>query len=298
MTDKKNAYEIVAENIIKQLENGVAPWRKEWLSLGYRPLSLSSRKKYNGVNFMLLTMEAMDKGYESPWWGTYKQIEAMGGKVMKGEKGTPVVLWKRFETKDSTTETPKFAAIMRYFTVFSAQQAEWEGEAPKYEKAEARTDVEIVESAQALMDNYFAKEGAPSLNFGGGRAFYSPSADGITLPEQNTFFNDAAFYSTAFHEMGHSTGHKTRLNRDGVVEGHYFGSELYSEEELVAEFTAAFLSGQTGVLPATLENSAAYIKSWHRRLKEDPKMLVKAIGRAQKAANYITDEAEGEGEGE
>jgi antirestriction protein ArdC len=295
---KPNAYEIVAQSILTQLEEGTAPWRKEWLAQGYTPKSLSSNKRYNGINYMLLSFQAMAKGYTSPWWGTYKQITERGGGVIKGEKGTPVVLWKRFETNDSTADKPKFAAIMRYFTVFSAEQATWEGEAPKYDKAEARSDVEIVESAQALMDNYFAKEGAPSLKFGGGRAFYSPSQDGVTLPEQNTFYNDAAFYSTAFHEMGHSTGHKTRLNRDGVVENHYFGSELYSEEELVAEFTAAFLSGQTGVLPATLENSAAYIKSWHSRLKEDPKMLVKAIGRAQKAADYIVgiDEREEAGE--
>ena len=296
MTEKKNAYEIVAQSIIEQLEQGVAPWRKEWLALGYQPTSLSSRKTYKGVNFMLLTFQAMAKGYNSPWWGTYKQISETGGSVRKGEKGTPVVLWKRFETSDSTADKPRYAAIMRYFTVFSAEQADWEdGKAPKWEKAEQRSEVEILAEAQGIMDTYFARDNAPLLMFGGSRAYYSPSGDRINLPEQASFLSDEAFYSTAFHEMAHSTGHKSRLKREGVVENHYFGSELYSEEELVAEFTAAFLSAETGVLPHTLENSAAYIKSWHSRLQDDPKMLVKAIGRAQKAADYIIGkQSEGE----
>jgi antirestriction protein ArdC len=283
----ENAYEIVAKSILAMLEDGVAPWRKEWLTSGYVPTSMSSKKRYNGVNFMLLSFQAMVKGYESPWWGTYKQITERGGKVIKGEKGTPVVLWKRFEKNDSTEDRPSFAAIMRYFTVFSAEQVEWEGEAPEYTKPVARTEIEVITAAAKVMHDYFMPTTAPSCSFGGDRAYYSPSSDAIKLPEQTSFINDEAFYSTAFHEMAHSTGHKTRLNREGVVEGHYFGSELYSAEELVAEFTAAFLSSETGVLPATLENSAAYIKSWHKRLQEEPKMLVQAIGKAQKAADFI-----------
>jgi antirestriction protein ArdC len=222
----ENAYEIVAKSILKMLEDGVAPWRKEWLSSGYVPTSMSSRKRYNGVNFMLLTFEAMDKGYQSPWWGTYKQITERGGKVRKGEKGTPVVLWKRFETKDSTQDEKRFAAIMRYFSVFSAEQVDWEEKAPAYEVKQARSDIEIITAAAKVMHDYLMPTTAPSLKFGGDRAFYSPSQDRIVLPEQASFLSDAAFYSTAFHEMAHSTGHKSRLSRDGVVENHYFGSEL------------------------------------------------------------------------
>lgn len=299
MTTKPTAYEIVAKNILKQLEAGVAPWRKEWVSSGYRPTSLSTKKAYRGVNHMLLMFEAMDKGYKSPWWGTFKQIADLGGKIRKGEKGTAVVLWKRFETDNSTEEAPKFAAMMRYFTVFSSEQADWEeGKAPQWEEnAAGRTEVEIIAAAQAVLDSYFGREGAPSLSFGGDRAFYSPSRDGITLPEQASFTNDAAFYSTAFHEMGHSTGHESRLKRDGVIENHYFGSELYSQEELVAEFTAAFLSGETGILPHTLDNSASYVAAWHKRLQNNSKELVQAIGKAQKAADYILGNSAEGGEG-
>lgn len=284
----KNAYEVVADSIISQLENDVAPWRKEWVSSGYTPLSMSSKKRYNGMNHWLLSFSAMAKGYNSPWWGTYKQITEQGGVVRKGEKGTPVVLWKKFDTTTETNgaETTKSAVIMRYFTVFSAEQAEWENGEPKYETLTARDQVQVIASAQKIVDTYVSRE-ALTYQFGGDRAFYSPSRDLIQLPEQISFTSDEAFYATAFHEIGHSTGHKTRLKREGVMENHYFGSADYSEEELVAEFTSAFLSAETGVLPATLDNSTAYIKSWLKVLKNDPKMLVKAVGKAQKAANYI-----------
>jgi antirestriction protein ArdC len=284
-----NAYEIVAQSIISQLEKGTAPWRKEWVASGYEPLSLSSKKRYNGINHWLLSFSAMGNGYSSPWWGTFKQVKAMGGSVRKGEKGTPVVLYKQFDTTNADGE-PKKAVVMRYFTVFNADQADWENEAPKYQAPETRQSVEIIESAQKIVDTYFSRE-AVTLAFGGDRAYYSPSADAIQLPKQESFTNDNSFYATAFHEMGHSTGHKSRLNRDGVVENHYFGSELYSEEELVAEFTSAFLSSETGVLPETINNSASYIASWLKALKNDPKMLVKAVGRAQKATDYILNGA-------
>lgn len=283
-------YEIVAKTIIDQLEQGVAPWRKEWVSSDYKPLSLSSRKPYSGVNHWLLSFSAQYRGYSSPWWGTYRQISELGGAIRKGEKGTPVVLWKQVDSTvetDSGEESTKSAVIMRYFTVFNAEQAEWEDKAPEYEKPKVRTEFEVLAEANKVMNDYLGREGAPVLNYGGGRAYYSPKEDRIQLPEQGAFTDDNAFYATAFHEMGHSTGHKSRLNRDGVVESHYFGSETYSEEELVAEFTSAFLSNHTGIAPAVIDNSASYIKGWLGVLKNEPKVLVKAIGRAQRASNFI-----------
>jgi antirestriction protein ArdC len=283
-----NAYEIVAQTIIKQLEEGTAPWRKGWVSSGYKPLSLSSKKRYNGINHWLLSFSAEANGYNSPWWGTFKQVKELGGIVRKGEKGTPVVLWKQVDSEDSDGKEKK-AVIMRYFTVFNADQADWETGAPKYEKPLARPQVEIIAKAQEVMDNYFERELALSLKFGGDRAFYSPRLDSITLPEQSAFTSDDEFYATAFHEIAHSTGHESRLAREGVIENHYFGSELYSEEELVAEFSSAFLSSETGIAPSTLDNSASYIASWLKVLKNDPKMLIKAVGRAQKVANYVLE---------
>jgi antirestriction protein ArdC len=295
MTSKQNAYEIVAQNIINALESGdeVAPWRKPWLAVGYKPKSLSSRKTYNGTNALLLTFSAMSNDYKSPWWGTYKQILELGGIVRKGEKGTPVVLYKQLEKETETGETKKFP-IMRYFTVFSAEQADWEAGAPEYETIAERDSIEINAHAERIISGYLGRE---TLTFteGGDRAYYSPSKDLVNLPLRGHFTGDDEYYSTYFHELAHSTGHESRLNREGVIEGHAFGSELYSEEELVAELTAAFLSGETGILPSTVNNSTAYIKSWLTALKSDPKMLVKAAGRAYKAAHYIS---EGKVEGE
>lgn len=288
MEEKKNAYEIVAQSIIASLEAGNIPaWRKEWASTGVYPTSLSSKKQYRGTNQILLMFSTMANGYTSKWWGTYKQMETLGGKVRKGEKATPVVLWKPYETTDKDGKAKK-GAMMRYFSVFNAEQADWEESTmPVTEKPEARTEVRKIEEAQAILDAYFAREDAPSLTFGGDRAFYSPSKDAIQLPEQEAFTSDEAFYSTAFHEAGHSTGHKSRLSREGVIEAHYFGDAIYSEEELVAELTATFLCAETGIAPSTIENSTAYIAGWLKVLKSDPKVLVKSAGRAQKASDYI-----------
>jgi antirestriction protein ArdC len=176
---------------------------------------------------------------------------------------------------------------MRAFAVFSADQADWDTVAPSYEKGELRTDTEVIAEAEALMTGYLGGSNAPSLAYGGDRAYYSPSRDGIQLPERGAFTTDIAFYATAYHEMAHSTGHKSRLAREGVVESHYFGSATYSEEELVAELTSAFLCAETGVLPSTIENSTAYIKGWLSVLKSDPKILIRASSRAEKATNLI-----------
>jgi antirestriction protein ArdC len=284
-----NAYAVVAQTIINQLEQGTAPWRKEWVSSGYVPKSLSTKKPYTGINHWLLSFTAMAKEFESPWWGTFKQVKAMGGSVRKGEKGSPVVLYKSIDSKvtEGEIEVERKAVIVTYFTVFNAEQVEWEDGAPAYEKPKARAHAEVILSAQKVVDGYYKREQDLIITYAGDRAFYSPSKDSITVPTPETFTSDEAFYATLFHEMGHSTGHEKRLNREGVIENHYFGSELYSEEELVAEFTSAFLSSETGIAPSTIDNSASYIASWLKALKNEPKMLVKAVARAQSASDYI-----------
>jgi antirestriction protein ArdC len=282
-----SAYDIVAKTIIDQLEKGTAPWRKEWVSSGYAPKSLSSKKRYNGINHWLLSFSAESAGYESPWWGTFAQIKGQGGNVRKGEKGTAVVLWREVDSTVDDEGGTKKAVVLRYFTVFNAEQAEWET-APEYEKLKDRDSVKIIDTAQKLVNDYYEREKL-SVFFKGDRAFYSPKADTITLPHPAGFTSAEAFYATSFHEIAHSTGHKDRLDRGWITENHYFGSELYSEEELVAEFTSAFLSSETGIAPATLDNSASYIASWLKVLKNDPKLLIKAVGRAQKAATFVIE---------
>ena len=285
-----NAYEVVAQKIIKQLESGTAPWRKPWVSMGYKPLSLSSKKAYRGVNHWLLSFASMEEGYESPWWGTFKQIKELGGTIRKGSKGTAVVLWRELDNavEDNSGElTTKKSILMRYFTVFNAEQADWDSGAPEYEKPVQRTIEQSCLNASVTVGDYLARAGAPSIGTGGDRAFYSPIRDHIQVPQISDFASTEEYFATCFHEIAHSTGHKDRLNRDGVVESHSFGDELYSEEELIAEFTSAFLCSHTGLSPSTLDNNASYIASWHKVLKNDPKVLVRAVGKAQKASDFI-----------
>ena len=153
-------------------------------------------------------------------------------------------------------------------------------EAPKLE-------FKPLEQAQAIVDNYLANGGPSLAHNGGNRAFYSPSLDTIALPLREDFHSIDEYYSTAFHELGHSTGHKSRENRfpeDATLAA--FGSGEYSKEELVAEFTSAFLADESGI-DTTRENSTAYIQSWLRKLEDDPGLLVTAAGKAQRAANRI-----------
>jgi len=281
-------YEMITNQITSALTAGVVPWRKEWVSDGLEPTSLATGKNYRGANNLILSMLGGMAGYESKWWGTFKQISAKGGKVEKGSLSTKVTLWKPFDVTNAETGEPEKRFVLRYFNVFNADQATWEeGTKPETVKATARTEHEKVTEAEAMIQGYLTNGGPDFAHDGQGRAFYRPSTDKVSVPEPEAFHTSEAYYSTVFHELGHSTGHADRLKRTGVSESHYFGDPSYAEEELVAEFTAAFLAGVTGIAPITVENSASYLQGWLKALKNDPKMLVKAAGKAQKAADLI-----------
>lgn len=282
MSKQEAAYAKITAQIVSMLEDGVVPWRKPWDAAGSVPTSLSTGKAYRGINQMILGMQSMMANYGSPYWGTYRQIAAQGGQVKKGERSTSVILWKPFERENADGETVK-AFFMTTFAIFNAEQADWPNGMPT-PNTEDRNHDPIAE-AEALAAAYFAN--GPSLSHGGDRAYYSPSADAVRVPEMGTFYSAGGYYSTLFHEMIHSTGHASRLDRDGVTEGHFFGSEDYSKEELVAEMGAAFLCAATGIAPdETLANSASYIASWLRALKNDSQMIVQAASKAQRAADY------------
>jgi antirestriction protein ArdC len=280
---KPNAYEKITAQIIKMLEDGVAPWRKPWNAAGTMPTSLSSGKPYRGANRFILGATAAVLGYGSPYWGTYKQIEGRGGQIVKGAKSTVVTLWKPFEKMNAEGEMVQ-SMFMTTFNVFNVEQADWtNGEMPTVPEM---AEHDPIEDAERIAAAYLAD--GPAFSTGGDRAYYSPSADSIRVPEMGTFATREGYYSTIFHEMIHSTGHASRLNREGIVEGHSFGDAIYSKEELVAEMGAAFLCATVGTEPeATMANSAAYIKGWLKALKDDPKMIVQAASAAQKAADLV-----------
>lgn len=286
---RQDTYAKITEQMVKMLDEGTAPWRKPWATLGARPTSLSTGKPYRGINHLMLWFTAEDRGYSSPFWGTYRQIGEMGGQIRRGEKGTTVILWSQITDERRLDENgdPTQRWFMKGFTVFNSEQADWEEDkAPVQPELEERSEVDVLAEAESIVERYLA-DGGPSLSFGGDRAYYRPSTDAVRMPEREQFDGTGEYYSTIFHELGHSTGHASRLNREGVVEQHNFGDAVYSREELVAEFTAAFLCGHVGTLPNTIENSAAYIAGWKRALTEDPQAAVWAAGRAQKAADFI-----------
>lgn len=283
---KKDVYAIITEQIIKKLETGVVPWHKPWSTQASAPKNLVSLKPYQGINAIVTHMQ----GFLSPYWMTFKQCQELGGNVKQGEKGTPIVYWNigktQKENKNSGELEDKSFAFLKYFTVFNLDQTEGIKLSDKFNpKLDLRTEVEKIEICENIVKGYLK---APQINIKpSNRACYSPSLDVVEMPEQKQFQKDEMFYSVLFHELTHSTGHKSRLNRTGIVDLAGFRSHSYSFEELIAEFGAAFLSGHAGIETKTLDESASYIKSWLEVLKKDSKMLVKAAGQAQKAANLI-----------
>jgi antirestriction protein ArdC len=271
-----NIYDIVTDRIIAAMENGVVPWRKPWTGTG-GPTSLSTGKAYRGINALILDVVAMSEGYELPLWGTYKQAQALGGNVRKGEKGTPVVLWKPMEKEKADGSTESFM-MMRYFTVFNVAQMENIDIPEKY--LVKREPVAVLDGvAEAL-----AYPGGPDVRHAQqDKAYYSPAKDEIVLPLLEQFTSPERYAATALHEITHSTGHDERLAR-GLTGA--FGCESYAQEELVAEIGAAMLATHIGI-DVEWEQHAAYLTSWLRVLKDDRKLIVQAAQKAQKAVDHV-----------
>jgi antirestriction protein ArdC len=272
--EKFDVAEMVTEKILAALDKGEIPWRKPWR--GGLPCNLISKAPYQGINLFILAMS----DYKSRYWLTYKQAIAKGGSVKKGEKGTAIVFWSpvKFKKLNNVTnlQETKVIPILKYFTIFNLDQCQGI-EAP----VEESLNFVPVEKCEEIIKGY---TDMPKVTHGGGRACYSPSLDEIRMPHKETFESVEKYYSVLFHEGIHSTGHKTRLDRD--LTG-LFGDHDYSFEELVAELGAGMLCAHAGIEAVTLDNSAAYIQSWIKKLSNDKKMIIKAAGKSKKAVAYI-----------
>jgi len=278
-----NVYEIVTEQVIKQLEQGVAPWKKPWRC--EMPCNLISGKEYRGINPFLLASQ----GYGSRYWLTFNQANKLGGHVRKGEKSSIVTFWKIGEFSKENKETGKLedrkSILLRYFAVFNVEQTE--GIADKLGLGKAGPRVPNIEACESIVSGM---PNAPAMQQSD-RAWYKPSSDTVGMPSRSLFGNAEEYYSTLFHELTHSTGHGSRVGREGIEDLAAFGSESYSKEELIAEMGAAMLCGVTGIVPATIQNSASYLQHWINRLKGDSKLLVSAASAAQKAADFIRNKS-------
>jgi antirestriction protein ArdC len=288
LTTKKERRDIEAEvtaRMISALERGTVPWQRPWTSSGMMPTSAATGKPYRGVNVWLTSLAADERGYSSPYWLTYRQAEELGGSVRKGEKGTLVVFWKLLAVKDETEpDGVKRVPLLRHYFVFNLDQCDGVTLPARFQTRE-REPVEVGAAMRGILEGYV--DGPTVRHALGERAYYSPSDDRITLPLLEQFATTEGFASTALHELTHSTGHASRLdrfNRNGAPQ--HFGDERYAREELVAEMGAAMLAAVHGI-ETSFENSAAYVASWLRALKDDASLVIRASQQAQRAADRI-----------
>lgn len=272
-------YEIVTDQIVKALERGVVPWSRPWSTSGLAHANIEGRP-YRGVNPLLLAAASDVHGFTEPYWATYKQAQKRGGQVRKGEKGSLITFYKVCEKEQESGDIDRFY-LLRYFRVFNVAQIDGLEWSPPQRERFAGDPIDAGEQVIDGMPNAPQIEIKPS-----DRAFYRPSTDTVTLPEREQYERPADFYRVAFHELAHSTGHESRLNRD--LSGR-FGTGDYAAEELVAEIGAAMVCGAAGI-DANIEQSAAYIDGWRQALSDDPRLIVTAASAAQKAADYILGE--------
>jgi len=261
------AYEAVYNQIINKMNEGQIPWRKDWKN--QRPCNLKSNRQYRGINFILLSLS----GFKDHRWTTLKHATSIGGKVKKGEKSTQVVFWQILNKIENGNS--KNIPILKYYNVFNLDQIEGI-ELPKEEFNQ-------ILSAEELTEKMFNK---PKIEHGNFSPCYSPKQDLIKMPLQTNFETSESYYQTLWHELVHSTGHESRLNRKTLTESARFGSEIYCEEELVAELGSAFICAEAS-LDNTIQSSTSYIQGWMDIFKENPKMIVNASSKAQKAVDYL-----------
>ena len=264
--------QIVTDRIIAGLKKGKIPWSRPWKAtadgtVAY-PCNAVSKRPYSGINAILLSMD----NYTCPFYATYKQIQDRGGNVRKGEKSTIIIYWNILEKKKIVEGVEKTEKIpfLRYHNVFNLEQAE-NVPIPEYTAPEFLTAGDIIESY---------KDGPKIQHGGSDRAYYQPSRDIVVMPHKDNFITPDAYLQVLYHELVHSTGHQKRLDRLST------GKKAYAYEELIAEIGSAMLCQRTGT-QWDVENSQAYINGWIEVLQNDPKLIISASSKAQKAIDYI-----------
>ena len=298
--ESKSVNQIITDRLIKEMESRDGFfWQEPWLNKSYAARNFSTSKVYRGINYIWLNYVVQR---ESPYWLTFKQIDALGGKVKKGAVSEIVFFYTRESVKtvkrsntEGELETVKVKTILdypviRYYKVFNSDDIEGI-DFPSSHRIE-RNDAEKLESCEAIVANMPMKPAIYEDKVN--QAFYRPALDEIRLPKIALFKSDFEYYSTLFHELVHSTGHKSRLNRfekQKIGKGIFAKKANYAFEELVAEIGASFLCADSGILYYTIKNSAAYLEGWKGELisimKEDDRFFLRAAAAAEEAATFI-----------
>lgn len=280
-----SVYKRVTDSIVEALEKGVVPWRKPWNVSTAIPCNAVSKRPYHGINLLLLGLSK----FQDHRWLTFRQARELGGTVNQGETSSIAVFWKQLEARPEDTQEGRPRAksfpLLRFYHLFNAQQCEGV-RLPELEVVD-KSQVERIEAAEEFV---LRIPSPPRLHEGHKFACYYPQLDMVQVPPLHSFVTPDAYYGVLFHELAHATGHKSRLNRQGVTEMPRFGSMNYSREELVAELTSSFCCASLGLDNSLIENSASYIDGWLKCLKEDSRAIISASAKAQKAANYLRGE--------
>jgi antirestriction protein ArdC len=285
---RQTVYQIVTDKILEALDRDIVPWRRSWGGAQLAPRSATTGQHYRGVNVWLLFVSAEIHGYESPWWLTYRQAEALGAQVRKGEKSSLITFWKEWEREDKQTGETDKIPVLRYFNVFNAQQCDGLGAKYTSRPDLKRFEHSPIEACEEIVAGY---QNGPALEHGGFRACYSPRLDRVLMPRPEVFETREAYYAALFHELAHSTGHEKRLKRESLGAQDL---EKYGREELIAEMGAALLCGMGGISPATIEDHAAYIAGWSKSLRQDPKLAIHSAAAAQRAADTVLGDSANE----
>ena len=287
-----NVYQMVTDRIVEQMKQGIIPWHQPWAGGSSMAISYTSRKAYSMLNQFLLGRPGE--------WITWNQIQALGGHVRKGAKSHFCVYYKPLEVEedviDADTEATerKFRFILKWYNVFHISDTE--GIASKLEPVVPNSALHPIDAAESVIGSYLSRE--QSLRFICDResdsAYYSTSQDMVVVPMLSQYQIPEEYYSTAFHEFTHSTMHEARCNRNADSHITRFGDKDYSREELVAEIGSAMICNRIGIeSEKAFRNSAAYIQSWLKALKNDNRMIVWASAKAEEAAKYILGQRTG-----
>jgi antirestriction protein ArdC len=292
-SDRFDLYQAITDRIIEAMERGVCPWKKPWKAIGGPARNIRGRR-YRGINAFLLAAQSAFEGWTHPVFLTFNQAKELGGKVQKGERSTLVVFWKITVPKEYA-KNPEACPpedrrwLLRYYRVFNVAQVDGlPSQALPVIEDNGLSPIEACEQIVANMPQ------PPTFRESGSGAYYFPDTDQVCIPPLKAFDTAERYYSTLYHELTHSVGHASRLDRSEGMKGR-FGSDAYAKEELIAELGAAFLCARAGIAPAIVEDSAAYLANWLKKLREDKKLLITAASAAQRAADFIApDEIETE----
>lgn len=275
LDQRRDVYTQITERILASLEAGTVPWHQPWKAHVSLPRNFVTRRPYRGINVFLL----LARGYQSPFWLTFSQAGQVGARIKSREKASPIICWKEINFEDEETEESKKVRFLKFYYVFNVAQCENLKDSPSLSDQLGT----ITKPAEIL----YLMPQCPPIKHGMRKSFYSPGEDEVGMPFPETFISEEEYYSTLFHELVHSTGHRSRLDRSTLGEKAGFGSDPYCKEELIAEMGAAFLCAQAGITERTVDNSAAYINGWLGKLKSDKKLVIQAASQAQLATEFI-----------